>query len=84
MAIFEFHKDTRNRAWMQQGGRVPKRNGPKAPGSGPSDPGPPEDWIAGHLRRVRNEALREEIPERMRALIDQLDRLEKPEEENPP
>ena len=43
-----------------------------------------QDWVTGHLRRIRTETAREVIPERMRQLLDQLDRLEKSEEEDPP
>ena len=76
-------RDTRNRAGRQQGGRVAKRNHPDVPERAQVPPETDGDWIAGNLRRVRDEALREETPERMRALLDQLDRLEKPEEDPP-
>lgn len=61
-----------------------KRNREEAsdPGQGSADVD--DDWISGHLRRVRDDILREEIPERMRNLADQLDRLDEPEEEDPP
>lgn len=64
-----------------------QRNPPANSGTDHTEPEEVEDWIAGHLRKVRREALREEIPERMRALLDQLDRLERSEnseEEDPP
>lgn len=69
---------------LQQGDRVAKRSPPGATGSEKPDLGTSEDWVTGHLRRVRNEASREEVPLRMRQLLDQLDRLEEPEEDDPP
>lgn len=83
MAIFEIRSDTRNRA-LQQGGRVARRSLGDATGSDEAGPASDEDWITGHLRRVRTEILSEKIPERMSQLLDQLDRLDEPEEENPP
>jgi hypothetical protein len=77
------HRDTRNRAGRQQGGRVAKRNHPDVSERAQAPPDTDGDWIAGNLRKVREEALRDEIPERMRALLDQIDRLEKPEEDPP-
>jgi hypothetical protein len=76
-------KDTRNRVGSTQGDRVAKRNQPEVPGGHGAPPQADGDWIAGNLRKVREEALRDEIPERMRALLDQIDRLEKPEEDPP-
>ena len=76
-------EDTRNRVGSTQGDRVAKRSQPEAPGRPRAVPGADGDWIAGNLRRVRTESLREEIPDRMRALLDQLGRLEKPEEDPP-
>jgi hypothetical protein len=74
-------KDTRNRVGSTQGERVAKRNSPEVPGRPRATPKTDGDWIAGSLRRVREETLRDEIPERMRALLDQLDRLENSEED---
>lgn len=61
-----------------------KRSPPGATEPAKADRRALEDWVTGHLRRVRTETAREEIPERMRQLLDQLDRLEIPEEEDPP
>lgn len=69
---------------LQQGGRVAKRSPNGVAGSAKPDHDTAGDWVTGHLRRVRNETAREDIPERMRHLLDQLDRLEEPEEEDPP
>ena len=76
-------KDTRNRAGRRQGDGVAKRNQPDPPAAPEGVARVREDWIAGQMRRVREEALRDEIPERMRSLLDQLDRLDQSEEEDP-
>jgi hypothetical protein len=74
-------KDTRNRVGSTQGERVAKRKNPEVPKRPGATPKTDGDWIVGSLRRVREETLRDEIPERMRALLDQLDRLENSEED---
>ena len=76
-------KDTRNRVGSTQGDGVAKPNRPEVPERPRAVPDAAGDWIAGSLRRVREETLREQIPDRLRALLDQLDRLEQLEEDPP-
>jgi Anti-sigma factor NepR len=56
-------------------------------GSGPGGPDRPErpgarkqDWIGSQLRRIYDDALQEEIPPEMMALLEKLDK--KPEGES--